>query len=68
MCFSAPSIPSAPAAPQSPTPQDPAVMSAIQAERLRQAQSQGGGMNSTLLTGGQGAAPAAITPKSLLGQ
>lgn len=44
-------------------------MSAIQAERLRQQQAQGGGMNSTLLTGGQGApAPSSLMPKSLLGQ
>jgi len=69
MCLSSPSVPSTPAAPTSPTPQDPAVMSAIQAERLRQQQAQGGGMNSTLLTGGQGApAPSSLMPKSLLGQ
>lgn len=69
MCLSSPSIPSAPAAPTAPTAQDPAVMTAIQAERLRQQQAQGGGMNGTLLTGGQGApAPSSLMPKTLLGQ
>lgn len=68
MCFSGPSIPAAPATPTAPTVADPSVQAAIQAERMRQQMAQGGGMNSTLLTGGQGASSGQMTPASLLGQ
>ena len=67
MCLSSPKVPKAPAAVPSVQEQDPAVQSAMDRERRRQAAALG--RRSTLLTGGSGlTSPATTTTKTLLGE
>ena len=66
MCTSRPSAPAVQALPATPTEQDPAVQSAVNAERRRQAAALG--RQSTILSGPAGAmAPATTATKTLLG-
>lgn len=68
MCLSTPSAPPIAPLPPTVTEQDPAVISAMERERRRQAAALG--RRSTILTGGSGlTSPATTAPaKTLLGQ
>lgn len=64
MCLS-PKV-STPAAPAAVAQEDPGIVAAKESERRRQAMAKG--QESTMLTGGMGAASTATAGKSLLGQ
>ena len=65
MCFPSTSTPAAPVIPPTEQPNDPAISAAVNADRKRRASANG--LESTWLTGAQGAAPPTTATKTLLG-